>query len=441
MCNRSEEKACQRCLLVDDGVVGGGTGAPGVVGGGGGGKNEEKGVQLVDIYVAGVYGGTWCWECAKQVYESTAIINLRTPLPSIPETLLTTIYLNPSSTPKPGFFVSRTAIAEVIKEQCPNGGYTPLNISWHAEPDIREAKPYVIRNIMILYKKWYQHLHILCSPKELGMEMKKSFDIKKFKMNADSCVQNDLIDAVFGVAGKYLASKEIEDEEKREEERMEACKKFLSMFFGVPNTTKDVEFKMAVPTTRFLAFIAKRFWIAKMKEVRKGSILDLNGKNCVDDKPKRRCGYCVLKAEEEGDLVTQTYSPILLVCHMLSEHSKMMLENWPEVPNLKKVQAIMEKKVEETKVEETKIIKRKLAREKKKGTLEDETQKSGFDEESIGDIRFLFEPDLGVEIDADADDADAEGEEDDIVTNGVGQLTISDQTGTGNHPIISEQTD
>ncbi|KAK6513616.1 hypothetical protein TWF506_008053 [Arthrobotrys conoides] len=431
MCNRSGEKACQRCLLVDDGVVGGGTGAPGVVGGGGGGKHEEKGVQLVDIYVAGVYNGTWCWECAKEVYESTAIINLQTPLPSIPETLYTTIYLNNSTIPKPGYFVSRAAIAEAIKEQCPNGGYIPFNISQHAEPDIREAKPYILKTVISHYRKWYKHLHILFDPKELGKEMRKSFDIKKFKMNGDSCVQNDLVDAVFGAARRYLESKEIQNDEKRERERMEACKKFLSMFFGVPNTTEEKEFKMAVPTTRFLAFITKRFWISKMDEMGKNVSMEStsNSKNCVDDKPKRRCGFCVLAAKDGGDLVTEIYSPILMVCHMLSDHSEKMTEEWPLVPNLKKVRAIPEIKLEEKK----KVIRKKIVREKKGGTLTTEKEGGGFNEEWIGDVRFLFGYGDGENA-----DVNAQGVGGNEATDAVGEVSIVEETGTRNDPVVVE---
>ncbi|RVD88918.1 uncharacterized protein DFL_003081 [Arthrobotrys flagrans] len=374
MCNRSGKKACQRCLLVDDGYTFGCTGVAG-------GKNDEKAWQWVDIFVAGVYGGTWCWDCAKEVYESIAIVNLQTPLPTIPATLHATILSHPCGDPKPGFFVSRAAIAEAIKEQCPNGGYSPFNIHQHAEPDIREAKPYILKTVIGFYRQYYQHLHVLFDAKELGRGIKGCLEIKKFKMTEGSSVRNEIIDAVFGIAKTYLTSKETEDEEKREEERLEACKRFLSMFFGIPNTTQSKDFKVAVPTTRFLAYIAKRYWLTRMEEMGR-NVETESGKvtYCVEDKPKKRCGFCVL-ASEDGDEVKERYSPVLMVCHIISEHPEKLMEEWPEVPDLESVKKVAVEKVE-----------KKVVKKGRKGAISftERVEGKGFDEEYVEDIRFLF---------------------------------------------------
>ncbi|KAK6339934.1 hypothetical protein TWF718_009323 [Orbilia javanica] len=412
MCNRApEKKACQRCLIANDGSTASGSSVVGT-------KKEEKWVQLVDIYVAKIYSGTWCWDCAKEVYELMAIVNLQTPLPYTPTTLHTTIISHPCGHPKPGFFVSRSAIAAAVKEQCRHGRYTPFNITQHAEPDIREAKPYVMKTVMSLYRKWYQHLHILFDPKELGRNIKTCFEITTFRMSDGVAysrdawvrdrinVQNELIDAVFGAAKTYLVSKEIEDEEKQEEERLDACRRFLLMFFGVPNTAGEERFKLPVPTTRFLTYIAKRYWVAKMEELGRYGVQE-GGKFVyfIEEKPKKRCGICVT-ASDHGDQVTEVYSPIMLVFHMISEHPDEMEGGWPEVPDLPRVKK--EQAAKKTLAEVMRQIK------KDRMLLKAKEEKTVWEVGVVEDVRFLFGA-LGLSEDSD-----------DELNNGIKDLVISE---------------
>ncbi|KAK6352122.1 hypothetical protein TWF730_008953 [Orbilia blumenaviensis] len=403
MCNRTPKGGCQRCLIFDEGMyVGHGHAVHGITGvRSTTAKNEEKWSHLVEIYVAKIYCGTWCWDCTKEVYESIAIVKLVTPIPEVPPTLFTEIRQHPCGHRKPGLFVSRAAIAAAIKEQCPNGGYHPFNIDQHAEPDIREAKPYVMNTILRLYKTNYKHLHILFSPGELGMNIKKCLDIKKFNVAVASAttIQNELVDAVFGVARRYLSSKEIEgaDEEEMEKERIKSCERFLMMFFGSPNPDGACKnFKIRVPTTRFLAFIGKRYWLTRMEEMGRDLSAEPKGnkiKYCVEDKPRKRCGVCVGKCSTGNpESVRETYSPVLMVYHMISEHADLMGEEWPEVPDLKPVK----KEVKEAK-----------AVSKVEGL--------GYDGEEVGDIRFLFDATDDVDLARECDSEEAEKVVDEVV--------------------------
>ncbi|KAK6499124.1 hypothetical protein TWF481_011695 [Arthrobotrys musiformis] len=403
MCNRTKF-GCQRCLLYDEFCDEEGKGGYGVYStrgnsswgcGGKGGKNDEKFTHLVDIHVGGVYNGTWCWECAKEVYESTEIVRLKTPLPTIPPSLLTRMISKPCGHMKPGYFISRAAVATLLQEQCPNGFYSPFLVP-HTTPslklspekaeegakeeveqvgDTRQAKPYIFKTVLTLYKTAYVHIHPLFPPKELATTMKRCLNTKKFELTEGGkrAIENELIDAVFGVARVYLATASL-SEEKREEERLEACRKFLLMFFGVPNKTTE-KFKVAVPTTRFLAYICKRFYLSKMDDMGRsvGTPLErtLKIKYCVEDKPKRRCGICV--AKHPNRIVREAYSPVLMVCHMISEHLDQISEDWPEAPELKPEE------------------KEKITRKGRKGWFSQSKTSKGYDELLMEDVRFLFD--------------------------------------------------
>ncbi|EPS40759.1 hypothetical protein H072_5354 [Dactylellina haptotyla CBS 200.50] len=340
MCNREQQLGCQRCFVYEKAMYT--VYNPK--------KNDERWTQLVDIYVAKVYHGTWCWVCAKEVFESIAIIQQEDPLPAVPPNLFTEIRHHPCGHLKPGLFASRTAIAAEHKEQCPHGGYSNLNIYQHTQPDIREAKPYIMKTVIDLYTTKYKQIHTLYSPSELGKEIKECLHIKKFKMTAQLTRKNQIVDGIFGLARKYLDTKDIEDEEKRSEERFKACEHFLLLFFGEPDLLEKEPHKICFPTTRFLAFLGKQFWLRRMEEMERptpDASKTISIRYCLDDKPKSRCGFCVkdMEGKEKCEATEKRYSPVLLIFHMISEHPDRILDDWPELEEHKTPKA--EKKKED----------------------------------------------------------------------------------------------
>ncbi|KAK6538358.1 hypothetical protein TWF694_011238 [Orbilia ellipsospora] len=365
MCNREKESGCQRCLLYEPTMYN----KPGLK------KNDEKRTQMVDIYVARIFHGTWCWNCATEVFECTlsdltflgrkrktneapkpavSIVQQTTPMPFVPPTLLTEIRHHPCGHKKPGFFVSRANIAAEYEKQCPNGAYSKFDFHQDAQPDIREAKPYIMKTVMGMYTEKYKHMHVLFPPAELAKEIKECLQIKTFKMSTGLTRKNAIVDAAFALAKTYIECKQVEDEGKRDQDRLNACAHFLQTFFGSPNEPEKEEQKIHFPTTRFIAFLAKQYWVRRMEEMgRPTSEAEkrITIRYCVDENKRSPCGFCVTKdGKSECDADVKCYSPVLLVFHMIAEHLDRITEDWPEVqvPKKKKEAKVEEKEKEES---------------------------------------------------------------------------------------------
>ncbi|KAF3914691.1 hypothetical protein AA313_de0205919 [Arthrobotrys entomopaga] len=419
MCNREKEGGCQRCLLYEPTMYN----KPGVK------KNDEKRTQLVDIYLARVFHGTWCWDCAKEVFEfpppkpAVSIVQQTTPMPFVPPTLLTEIRHHPCGHKKPGFFVSRAGIAAEYERQCPNGAYSKFDFSHDGQPDIREAKPYIMKTVMGMYTAKYKHMHVLFPPAELAKEIKECLQIKQFKMSTGLTRKNALIDAAFALAKRYIESKGIEEEVKRDEDRLNACSHFLQTFFGNPNDSekKEEEQKIHFPTTRFIAFLAKQYWVRKMEEMgRHTSEAEkrITIRYCVDENKRSPCGFCVKKDDEsQCDAHVKCYSPVLLVFHMIAEHLERITEDWPEVQVPKS-----EKKKKEVNAEEN-------------GKIE-KNENDGAEEET--DEEASEQVDSSTEEDTNKDTTQSEGGGNESTEEDVAKLQIEENSEGVSKPPVTE---
>ncbi|KAK6352739.1 hypothetical protein TWF696_004742 [Orbilia brochopaga] len=326
MCNRKPKSGCQRCLAYDYRMYNTSKWD----------KNDDRTSDLVDLYVAKIFHGTWCYKCTREMFDSVTLVQQETPLPEIPSVLLTEIRDVSCGSKKPGYFVSRSAIAKAIKEQCPGGSYTNFYVHRYPqlESDIREAKPYIIQAIVDIYKTQYKHLHLLFSPLQLATDLKACLQIKLPPVRKRSMSQDAFLDSIFDLANRYLSTKNLA-EETREQERLDACKHFLNIFFGQPS--EDGDYKMWIPTTIFLARIAKDYWLAKMREA-DGAVAEERHSSWtwlrpgVEDGPKRKCRFCspVEGPEAEDGTKPQPprYSPILTAFHMIYEHPDSLKEDW-----------------------------------------------------------------------------------------------------------------
>ncbi|KAJ6263827.1 hypothetical protein Dda_2399 [Drechslerella dactyloides] len=356
MCNRKQKAGCQRCLAYDYRMYNTSKWD----------KNDDRTSDLVDLYVAKIFHGTWCWKCTREMFDSVALVQQVTPLPEIPSVLLTEIREHSCGHKKPGYFVSRSAIAKAIKEQCPNGSYTNFYVHRYPqlESDMREAKPYILQTVVDIYTKQYKHLHLLFPPSQLGQDLNACLQIKQPPIRKRPLSQDAFLDSVFEIASRYLATKTLA-EQTREQERLDACKHFLNIFFGQPSDGDD-DYKMWTPTTIFLARMAKDYWLARMKdcgqpvpEARQTWL-----RPGVEDSPKRKCRFCTIPEAEKEDgskVQPHKYSPILMTFHMIYQHPEMLKEDWhqprtrklTDLENIKEADAAAEKDEETENADKT----------------------------------------------------------------------------------------
>ncbi|KAF3911911.1 hypothetical protein ABW21_db0206598 [Orbilia brochopaga] len=323
MCNREPKSGCQRCLAYDYRMYNTSKWD----------KNDDRTSDLVEIYVAKIFHGTWCYKCTREMFDSVTLVQQTTPLPDIPSVLLTEIREVSGGSKKPGYFVSRSAIAKAIEEQCPDGRYTNFYVHRYPqlESDIREAKPYIMQKIVEIYKTQYKHLHLLYSSSQLAKDLKTCLQINQPPVRHRTLSQDAFLDAIFEVGSRYLAARDMA-EETREKERLDACKHFLAIFFGQPS--EDDGHRMWMPTTIFLARIAQDYWLARWRDVPEGvSVIKPSWlRPGVEDGPKRRCRFCSAPEGPEEENGTKAppvrYSPILMTFHMIYEHPDMLKEEW-----------------------------------------------------------------------------------------------------------------
>ncbi|EWC44867.1 hypothetical protein DRE_00926 [Drechslerella stenobrocha 248] len=324
LCNRVQNSGCQRCLGYDFRMY-----CPNKYV-----TNDGETFELLDLYVAKVFHGTWCSRCTREMFQSVTLVQQETPIPNIPSALLTEMREHLAGVAKPGYFVSRSGIAKAAAEQCPNGSYSNFYIHRHPqlETDVREVWPQIFKTLIDLYKRDYRHLHALLPPLQLGKDLKARLKTKLPVLDRSAANQDALLDSLFELGNHYLSTRNSSTATKNIQ-RLEACSHFLKSFFGQPSD--DSDFKMQAPTTVFLVRLACELWTAKMKEMGQWPPIGKSYKlrPSIDGGPKQECKYCTKnkteKKVEDGSLAKPTlYSPVLHVFHITSQHPEKLTEDW-----------------------------------------------------------------------------------------------------------------